>query len=50
MEKYKFKQVIVRMRYNTLLRIKKQFPAKPNESLADYFERIAEILELKYGL
>ncbi len=45
MSNYQFKQKIVRMKLSTYLRIRKQFPARRNESAADYFERLAAHLE-----
>ena len=44
---YKYKQKIVRMRYNTYRELRRWFPAMRNESLADYFERVARVLEMR---
>lgn len=48
MVEYRFKQVVIRIKYNTFLRIKRVFPARRNESAADYFERLAIFLEDYY--
>ena len=43
------KQFIARMNYNTFVRLKASFPAKRNESMASYFNRLAVYLnELGY--
>lgn len=47
---YTFKQVIIRIKYNTFLRLKRVFPARRKESAADYFERLAQYLEEQAGL
>ena len=39
------KQLVVRMNYNTFVRIKASFPATRNESMASYFNRLAVHLE-----
>lgn len=39
--KYKFKQMVVRMRWIDYARIKHTFPPFKNESAADYFRRLA---------
>ena len=40
--------ITVRMYYATLQKLKKRFPATRNESVADYFERLArEIKEIQ---
>lgn len=50
MGEYKFKQITIRMKYNTFLRLKKQFPAMRKESCSEYFERLAKMLETYDGL
>jgi hypothetical protein len=42
---YKVKQIIIRMKWNTYLRIRRVFLGKRNESIANYFERLAKHLE-----
>lgn len=42
---YKFKQAMIRIKYNTLVRLQKTFPAMRNESMKSYFERIAKYME-----
>lgn len=39
------KQIIIRMNYNTLKRIKKEFPSFPNETMPSYFGRLAVFME-----
>ena len=39
------KETRVRMKWNTFLRLKRQFPAQRGESAAHYFERLAKWLE-----
>lgn len=43
--RYKHKQFLARMKYNTYLRIKKEFPVMKGESMTSYFERLAKHLE-----
>jgi len=43
---YKFKQVFIRIKYNTFRRIKAVFPAQRGESASSYFERLAKFLEI----
>ena len=40
-----FKQIIIRIKYNTLIRIQKIFPPCKDESAARYFDRLAIWLE-----
>ena len=43
---YKSKQLLVRMNYNTFVRLKAVFRAYHNESMASYFNRLAVHLEM----
>ena len=37
--------IVVRMNLNTLLRLKKMFPALGDETVKNYFQRLAKYLE-----
>ena len=39
------KYLIARMRYNTFVRLKASFPARRNESMSSYFNRLSVHLE-----
>lgn len=39
------KQYIIRIKWNTFVRIKRVFPSIRDESVADYFSRLAKFLE-----
>ena len=41
---YKQKQILIRIKYSTFLRLKKYFPADRGESAASYFERLSKYL------
>ena len=43
------RQLVVRMNYNTFVRLKATFPANRNESMAHYFNRLAILLEMEMG-
>lgn len=43
--KYKRKQFMARMKWNTYLRLRRVFPSLRGESAAHYFERLAKHLE-----
>ena len=43
------RQLVVRMNYNTFVRLKASFPATRNESMAHYFNRLAIFLEMEMG-
>jgi len=44
---YKDKQVIIRMKADTLKRTFRAFPPKKDESMANYFSRLSEQLNSK---
>ena len=44
---YKSRQLLVRMNYNTFVRLKAVFRAYHNESMASYFSRLAIKLEME---
>ena len=47
---YKHKQMVVRMNYNTWMRLRMQFKSlSRNESAKDYFLRLAKYLEKRAG-
>ena len=51
---YKYKQFHCRMRYATLLKLRRALPSTKGESMASYFERLAKRLndlglEFTYG-
>ena len=39
------KSIIIRINFNTLLRLKAVFPSPRNETAKDYFQRLAKFLE-----
>lgn len=45
--RYKWLMVIPMMKWSTLLRFKREFPATKGESAASYFERLSKWLEEK---
>ena len=45
MNKYKNKQLIIRINYNTFLRLKRVFPSLKNESFASYFQRLVKYMD-----
>jgi len=39
------KTIVIKIKYNTFLRLKRVFPSERGETMAHYFERVAKHLE-----